>query len=98
RPTALRRIANRIADVSTMVANVQRLDPARMRSLETLVHEVHADDPVTEMRGDASGHVPDRPEPQHHDRPARRNVRVTDGLPCRRPDVGEVDVAVVGWT
>ena len=59
--------------------------------------EVDADDPrCAEVRGDATRHRADRPEPEDDDGAAVRDGRVLDGLPRRRQHVGEVHEAVVG--
>ena len=52
--------------------------------------------PIPRCRAIAAGHVADRTEPEHHDAPARRDIRVLHRLPCRREHVGEVHEAVVG--
>ena len=75
---------------------VDRLDAVPLGHRAAFRHEVDAHDaPRAAAQRDAGRHLADRPEPEHDDRAARRDVRVLDRLPRRGDHVGEIEVALV---
>src|SRR4051794_3880421 len=95
RPAAVGEASQRLADV-VLVGDVEHLDAVLARAHDPLGDEVDADDLArAAVLGDARAHVADRPEAEHGDRAAIRDVRVLDGLPGGGEDVREVDEAVV---
>ena len=94
-PASVRQVADRVADVVDG-RDVERLDAVPRRHREALGDEIEADDPAgAAVQRHATRHLADRAEPEHHQRPARRDGCVLDSLPGGREHVREVDEAFV---
>ena len=91
-------VADRIADITIEVAEIDGVDAALGDAGQPFGHQVDGDDTVAEMVGDACGHVADGPQAQHGDRSAVGDVSVRDRLPGRRQHVGQVDEPRIRWS
>ena len=78
-----------------MVVEVEHLDAAGAHALEPLGDEIDADHALAAMLGDPGGHIPDRTEAEHDQRPTIGHVGVLNALPGGRQHVGEEHEPIV---
>ena len=95
RPAAAGHVADGVAEVVLVLAEVDDLDAAGAHALEPLGHQVDADHAVALVLGDPAGEVTDRAQAEDDEGAALGHVRVLHALPGGRQDVGEVGEPVV---
>ena len=93
-------IPDRRGDLLAVLAEVAKIDhlgAMSPRPLQAFGHQIDPDDPLRpEMGGHPARHRTDRPQTEHHHRPAGRHGGVLDRLPRGGQHVGQIEEAVVG--